>query len=132
MEHFFIPTNKLKFVKWLLKTALNSNYTIVLEYSNNDIIPYLKIFTEEHSLPISASHNYKSNCRLIAIKVKAVTDDLVNLLMKKTHVLSLHSETKMVFLIADDYHEQCFSCSLSFYNQYLQQLQQGLLISNVL
>jgi hypothetical protein len=66
-------------------------------------------------LPVTCIREYGSDCRLTAIMNPMLIDNFIEKLMAKSHVLSVHSEEERIFLIADDFHEECFSCTQGFY-----------------
>ena len=120
MEKFVSPKDKAAFVKWLLQSATNNNWAIVFEYSLEGM---LEIFTKsgkQISPPSTGCRNHHPASKLIAIKNPSLTDDFIRQIMNNTHVLSVHNETDLLFLVADDFHEDCFSCSTDFYNKYYQ------------
>ncbi|MFI5142244.1 MAG: hypothetical protein ACHQII_07805, partial [Bacteroidia bacterium] len=106
---------KEKFVNWLLQISVKSHYTIVLEYSRNNAYSFLKNNAIEVQLPVSATHEYNSDCKLTAIINPNVTDNFVRQIISETHVLSIHNKNQMVFLIADDFHDECFSGTGDFF-----------------
>ncbi len=120
MEKFFIPGDTSKFVNWLLHKANEMVWTIVVEYSSNDAYAFLKKIATEVPLPITSRHEYNSDCKLSAFVNPIVDNFTVDQIMIMTHVLSIHSSKEMLFLIADDFHEECFSSSVDFYNNYRQ------------
>jgi len=120
MEKFFKPGDTSKFLNWLLHKSNEMVWTIVVEYSNNDTYAFLKKIATEVPLPITSRHEYNSDCKLSAIINPVVDNFTVDQIMNITHVLSIHSSKEMLFLIADDFHEDCFSSSIDFYNNYGQ------------
>jgi hypothetical protein len=123
MEKFFIPKDRTSFVNWLLELSINNDWTIVIEYSNKDTYDYLLNHATITSLP-TVLHKYHAECKLTAFSNVIVTDNFVNKLMLKSHGLSIYDKNKMLFLIADDFHEECFSCTVDFYNSYYKMLQE--------
>lgn len=122
MEKFISPKDKTNFVRWILQIAVDNNWTTVFEYSTDDTYKYLIENGNEITLPESARHYYNSDCKLTAFIIHRITENFTNKLMNKLHVLSIHNKNEMVFLIADDFHEECFSCTKEFYYEYYQTL----------
>ena len=118
MEAGFIPSDTIMFVKWLLQVAFGNDWTIVFEYSIDENIPFLTNNAAVVQLPVTSQLNYDSDCKLIAVKYSILTDNLIDKIITGTHVMTLHDEKEMIFLAADDYHEDCFTCTTSFYNKY--------------
>lgn len=128
MEKFFEPQDRRKFVKWLLEETERNKWTAVFEHKGDEGYNILRKEATIVPLPKSASHNYSDNYKLTAAINLRINDKLVNKLIQNTSVLSVHNETEMIFLIADDFHPDCFSCSDNFYRKYYKQLQeQGLI-----
>lgn len=116
MERFIRPKNKKKFVSWLLGISNTNSWTIVLEYPNGMVYNVLKENATIVNLPNTAQHHYNSKYRLTSIKNPVITESFVNALLAETSALSIHNEEEMLFLIADDFHEECFSSTLKFFN----------------
>ena len=122
MQKFFFPQDKKRFIKWLLETTVNNNWTIVFEYSTDDILKELKKYATLVPLPSSTKHEYDSDCKFAAITRPQVSDNFIDIIISQSHVMSLHDQKDMLFLIADDYHQECFSCTENFYEKYYQVL----------
>ena len=120
MEKAFIPGDTAKFVNWLLHKSNEMGWTIVVEYSTTETYAFLKKIGTEVPLPITSRHEYSYDCKLSAIINPVINDFTIDQIMVMTDVLSIHSSKEMVFLIADDFHEECFSSSFDFYNNYRQ------------
>jgi hypothetical protein len=120
MEKYFIPANKIKFIIWLLRTSIDNDWTNVFEYSNECAYNFLKEIGTEVSLPTTSKHEYSSESKLTAIVKPLLNDNSINQLMAMTHVLSIHNEKEMMFLIADDFDDECFSSSVDFFTKYYQ------------
>jgi hypothetical protein len=118
MERFIIPGNKTKFIKWLLQTTIDNCWIIVLEYSHEDSPIFLTKNATEVPLPLTGRHQYDANCNLIAIIDPILNDNFINFILVNTHALSIHNGKEMIFLIADDFHEECFSGTFGFFNKY--------------
>lgn len=122
MEKFFLPKNEAQFVNWLLKLSNENRWIIVLEYSEEETYKFLIENATEVTLPITTEHHYDKDCRLTAITNPVVNERFVNTLSRKCSVLSVHDKKEMIFLIADDFHEECFSCTVDFFKVYYQVL----------
>ena len=122
MDKFFTPTDKTTRIKWLLQTSIDTGWTIVLEYSLEETYKFLNEVGTEVPLPITSIHEYNSDCRLTAVINPIANDLIVDQIMVMTHALSVHSDKELLFLIADDYHEECFSGSKDFFTKYYQTL----------
>jgi hypothetical protein len=122
MDKFFVPTDKTKFIRWLLQTAVDNGWTIVLEYSGDNTYDYLKTIGTEVSRPITSRHNYDSEFKLTAIINPVVNDESIDQIMTQTHVMSVYNRTELILLIADDFDEDCFSATTKFYDNYRQLL----------
>lgn len=123
MEAGFVPTDTTKLVAWLLQAAGDNNWTIVFEYSADEDISLLKKNVTVVTLPKSSRYNYDSeSCKLIAFKNFTLGDNFIDEIVVKTHVLTLHDDKEMILLAADDYHEDCFTCSKTFYDKYYNTL----------
>lgn len=118
MEKFFIPGDRTEFIIWLLQKSNDNGWTIVFEYSTDDTYSFITKIGTEVPLPVTSEHQYDSKCRLTALINITLTDKTINQIMLITHVLSVHNKKEMLFLIADDFHEECFSSSIDFYNNY--------------
>ena len=116
MEKFFIPKDRTKFIIWLLQKSNENGWTIVFEYSSDETYGFISKIGMEVPLPINSGHQYDPECRLTAIVNITFTDKTVNQIMLTTHVLSVYDNEEMLFLIADDFHEECFSSSMDFYD----------------
>jgi hypothetical protein len=93
-----------------------------LDYSVNDIYSFLTKNAIVISLPVTSQYEYGSDCKLTAIKNPVLPDGFINQIKLKTHVMFVRDEKKMIFLIADDCHLECFSSTIDFYNNYFQLL----------
>jgi hypothetical protein len=122
MERFFIPVDKVRFIKWLFHTSKKNGWTIVLEYSVDDESEYMKSIASEVSLPFSCRHEYNSDCKFIVLNYSSLTDNSIYKIISMTHVLSVHDDEGLVFLIADDFHEECFSGTTYFADKYSKEL----------
>jgi len=122
MQKFFFPQHKKRFIKWLLETSVHNNWTIVLEHSTDNIVTELKKYATTVPLPSSTKHEYDSNCKFTAITQPEISDVFVDAIISLSHVMSIHDQKEMLFLIADDYHQECFSCTENFYEKYYQVL----------
>ena len=122
MEKFLTPKSKTKFVQWLLELSLNYNWTITLEYSGNALYTFLLENSTTVDLPLTARHEYHEDYKLTAINNFRLTQKFINKLIKSYSVLSVHDEKEMIFLIADDFDKDCFSCTENFYQKYYQEL----------
>ena len=122
MEKWLVPKQKASLVKWLLQTAVENGWTILFEYSEDGINNLLRQVATEVTLPLNGEHHYEESCKLTAIKDLSVNDNFVKEVIRKTHVMSACDTKQMLFLFADDYHKDCLSCSVDFYNQYMQLL----------
>lgn len=129
MEKFFFPKNTAKFLEWLLETSLHNDWAVVIEYSHKEIGELLNYATKI-PLPATSKQVYNSTCKLIAIKNFSLKDDFICEIFDKAHALSVHDEKEMLFLIADDFHEECFSCTSNFYSIYRQTLHDEQLIKD--
>lgn len=118
MEHFILPADKVKLVDWLLQTAATNNWTVVLEYASERTYRFLTKRAVEVTLPAKATHQYHSAYRLTALVNLFSSEKLVQKLMQQCTVLSIYNSYQMLFLITDDFHEECFSCRASFYTRY--------------
>ena len=116
MEKFFIPRDRTKFIIWLLQKSNENGWTIVFEYSSDETFGFISKIGTEVPLPNNSGHQYDSECRLTAIINITFTDKTINQIMCTTHVLSVYDNEEMLFLIADDFHEECFSSSKGFYD----------------
>ena len=118
MDRFFKITDKVEFVKRLLDLAFIEKYIIVLEFQDNSFcdfgVPYLK----ETRLPNSAKKSYDSNYFLKAFEIIKVDYYLTANLFAYISELSIYDNNSMILLIADDFHNDCFSCSEEFHKQY--------------
>lgn len=128
MEKFFIPKDKIKFTKWLLQLSIESDLTVVFEYSEHKLLDFISHCGTQVTLPKSAGHNYHESCKLTAMTKPTLTDSFVDALINCCHVLSIHNIDKMIFLIADDFDEECFSCTAEFYKKYYKTLDEQNLI----
>ena len=125
MERFFEITDKVEFVKRLLEIARNEKYTIVLEFVNESFCKFDKFQFHfiEKALPKLAHNNYDKEWFLRAFEVAREIDyHIVAILFAYVSVMTLYNSETMVFLIADDFHSSCFSCSEEFYKQYEETL----------
>jgi hypothetical protein len=118
MEKFFIPRDRTEFIMWLLQKANENGWTMVFEYSRDDAYSFISKIGTQVPLPNTSGHQYDSECRLTAFINISISDNAINQIMLATHVLSVHNKEEMLFLIADDFHEDCFSSSIDFYNNY--------------
>lgn len=118
MENFFTPTNIQDFVKWLIDTSIDNRWTIVLEYSPENENALLSKIKTTNDLPQSARRNYSSDSKLISLANSSASAILVDTIIELAHCLSIHDKDGMLFLIADDFYEECFSCSKDFYIKY--------------
>lgn len=118
MDKFFLPKDKKKFINWLLKISNLNNWTIVLEYQDVKVFNELKENATIVNLPKTAQHNHNHECKLTAIKGPVVTESFTDILLTEVSSLSVHNEKEILFLIADDFHEDCFSSSLKFFDMY--------------
>jgi hypothetical protein len=128
MDKFFFPVNRIKFIEWLLYASIDNGWTIVIEYSDTGTLQFLKRTATVVPLPETSVREYDFSCELTAIINPMLIDNFIEKLMAKSHVLSVHSEEEMIFLIADDFHEECFSCTQGFYNKYYEILDANELI----
>ena len=127
-----IPTDIGKFTKWLLKLSVDNKWMIVAEYSN----PYLTSYigTISKIVPAPASFRYQhyfakdDSWILTTFSNPTITDHFIETIISQAHFLTLCTNTEMTFLIADDFHEECFSCNNSFYDKYLDFLKAEKLI----
>jgi hypothetical protein len=115
MEKFFIPTDRARFVSWLLQTANRNHWTIVLEYSDEQHADWLEAKAKPAELPPTAGHHYQDDYRLTAITSPASGESFAHDLLAYCSVLSVHNRKEMLFLIADDFHFECFSCTPAFF-----------------
>ena len=129
MQKFFFPKDKTTFSKWLLQLAIENDWITVYEYSEEKFIHLINQYGTRVSIPKSAGHNYEQSCRLIAMTKLIITDSLINILNNCCHALSIYDNDKMIFLIADDFDESCFSCTTEFYSKYYQTLEEKNLIN---
>jgi hypothetical protein len=118
MEHFVMPADKVKLVDWLLQTAATNNWVVVFEYAADKTYRFLTKRAVEVALPVKAKHQHHSAYRLTALVNLFSSEKLVQKLMSQCTVLSIHNSYQMLFLITDDFHEECFSCRASFYTRY--------------
>ena len=118
MEQFFKVTDKVEFVKQVLDIAFIEKYTVVLEFKNNSFCGFNRLYLREIAFPNSGKHSYDVSCHLKAFEIIKNDYRLIANLFAYVSVLSLHSNDSMVFLIADDFHNDCFSCSESFYKKH--------------
>ena len=118
MEKFIDPSNIQEFIKWLLDEAAIQNWKCVVEYSNPELQFTLIKSAVVVELPKSITHNYSDSTFLTAFQPKTNSLEFIQWLIKDTHVLSIYQGDVLLVLIADDYHQDCFSCSMKFYNQY--------------
>lgn len=130
MERFFEPKDRRKFVRWLLEETIRNKWTAVFEHKDNKGYNVLRKSGTLVTLPHSAKHNYLEHYKLTAVVDLRVNDKLVNKIIQNTSVLSIHHQTEMIFLIADDFHHECFSCSPGFYDNYYQVLKAQSLIQS--
>lgn len=128
MEKFFIPNNKFDFLKWILQKSIDSDWTITFEYSNPTLYTFLIENATETYLPVSKKHEYNDKCYLKAFIGPIISDNFIDKIISDFHVLAFHDKEKMIFLIADDIHEECFSCSSDFYDKHYQILSDNKLI----
>ncbi len=122
MEKFFIPTDRARFVNWLLKTANQNKWTIVLEYSGEQSTDWLTEKAKPAELPPTADHHYRRDYRLTAVTSPATGERFAYDLLACCSVLSVHDQKEMLFLIADDFHFECFSCTPAFFETHYQVL----------
>ena len=118
MERFLKITDKVEFVKRLLDLAFIEKYIIVLEFKDNSFCDFGTPYLKEIILPNSAKNSYDSNYFLKAFEIIKVDYSLTANLFAYISVLSLYDNNSMILLIADDFHNDCFSCSEEFYKQY--------------
>ena len=121
MERFFEITDKVEFVKRLLEITRNEKHTIVLEFVNESFckLDKFRFHFIEKVLPKSAHNNYDKKWFLKAFEVVREIDyQIVAILFAYVSVMTLYKDETMVFMIADDFHSSCFSCSEEFYKQY--------------
>ena len=116
MEVFFTPRDRTKFIIWLLQKSNENGWTLVFEYSSDETFGFISKIGTEVPLPIDGGHQYDPACRLTAIINITFTDKTINEIMLSTHALSVYDNEEMLFLIADDFHEECFSSSMDFYD----------------
>lgn len=128
MEKFLIPKNKFEFIKWLFQNSINNGWTIAFEYSENDLYNFLIENSTQVALPRSCEHYYDGKCQLTAIINPVISNNFIGKIISDFHVMSIHDNQKMIFLIADDIHEECFSGSTDFYEKYYQILNDNQLI----
>lgn len=122
MEKWLVAKEKASLVKWLLQMAVENSWTVLLEYSKDGISSFLKQAATEVPLPLNGVHHYEANCKLTAVRNPYVTHAFVKEIIRSTHVMSVHDTKQMLLLFADDYHKDCLSCLVDFYNQYKQLL----------
>jgi hypothetical protein len=121
MEIFFEITDKVEFVKRLLDIAQNKEYIIVLEFENERFceLDKFRFHCIEKALPKSARHCYDKDYFLKAFEViREVDFYIVAYLFAYVSVMTVYKNETMVCMIADDFHDDCFSCSKEFYKQY--------------
>ena len=117
MEMFIIPKEIKTFVAELFRLSLENGWTVLAEYSDANNRDFFLSNTSISNLPAVAVIDYDyatpfSNFLL--------SDDFIVGLISITHALSVYNETERLFHIADDYHEECFSCTNRFYGQYFE------------
>jgi len=120
---FFEPNDRRKFVRWLLEETTINKWTATFEHKDETGYNILRKIGVIVTLPNSAGHNYIEHYKLTAATDLRINDKTINKLIQNTSVLSIHNPTEMIFLIADDFHPACFSCSTSFYDNYYEVLQ---------
>ena len=118
MEKFFLPKDKVKFISWLLGISNDNKWTIVLEHAGDETYKFLVENATEVKLPTTTEHHYEDAYQLTAVINPKISKTFLNDLLAKCSVLSVHNEKEMVFLIADDFHEECFSCTPTFFDKY--------------
>lgn len=128
MEHFLIPADKERLVSWLLKTANYNNWTIVLEYGNQKTYTLLAEYATEVPLPPKARHQFHADYQLTAVKNLHFNDRILQKIMGQCATLSVHTNYEMLFLITDEFDEECFSCRAGFYKRYWQTMDEQDLI----
>jgi hypothetical protein len=122
MEHAIFPADKVKLVDWLLQTAAANNWIVVLEYAQEKTHRFLAKSAVEVALPPKAMHQHHSAYRLTAWVNLFSSEKFAGKLMSHCAVLSIHTPWEMLFLIHDNFHEECFSCKKGFYTRYYQEL----------
>ena len=123
MERFFEPKDRRKFVRWLLEETTRNKWTAVFEHKDDEGYNILRKNGTVVTLPNSAEHHYLEDHRFTAVTDLRINNKVVNKIIKNTSVLSIHTRTEMILLIADDFHHECFSCSSSFHDSYYDVLQ---------
>ena len=121
MERFFEITDKVEFLKRLLEVVRNENYIIVLEFENERFCEFDKFrsYFIEKALPKSARHCYDKNYFLKAFEVIRENDYyIVANLLAYVSAMTVYKNETMLCMIADDFHQDCFSCVEEFYKQY--------------
>ena len=76
----------------------------------------------EMELPITAERHCDDDSKLTAIINPVIEQKFINHLFTECSVLSVHDEKEMLFLIADNFHEECFSCTRTFFGKYYPDL----------
>ncbi len=118
MKKFVTPKTKTSFTKWLLRLSNDNNWTIVLEYEKRETYNLLVQNATTVILPKTTAHNYDENYHLTAIEDIIITEQFISKLFTECSALSVHNEKEILFLIADDFHEDCFSCNQSFFDMF--------------
>ena len=131
MEKFIIPKDKRLFVKWIVKYSFYNNLIVIIESSEQGASEFLSLYAKQTDLPPTAQHHYNKTCLIVSFINMNYNDDVIEYLLKNVHVLSIHNSKEMKFLIADDFNEECFSCSKDFYYKHYDNLiKMGLINTN--
>ena len=128
MEHSILPADTIRLVDWLLQTTISNQWTVVVEYANERTHRFLTKYAVEVPLPPKARHLHHTGYRLTALTNVFSSEKFAAKLMSHCCVLSIHNQWEMLFLISDNFQEDCFSCKKSFYNRYWEELDKQELI----
>lgn len=122
MEHFLRPTDTIKFLTSLLTLANSQQWILVAECPDINAEQFLIDHSSKAALPDSAIHHYDKKHVLAAFTNINLSVDFVDRLTNSYSALSIFDHQQLIFLIADDFHEDCFSCSDTFFTQYKDRL----------
>jgi hypothetical protein len=120
MEIFIKIENKLEALNLLFEIVKENNFTIVFEMENKI---FLKTFDEniyEKELPNNIKNVYDEKYILKAFGIIKNDYFLLANILANVSALMVFDKDRMVFLIADDLHKDCFSCSENFYKEYFK------------
>jgi hypothetical protein len=116
MEKFLTPTDINKLIDWLLNFSLEKEYILVAEYKNKETYFDIINNSTKQNLPLNTTHHYNREFNLLAFSNPKNNKEFISILKEKVSVLSFFDKSELCFLIADDFDEECFSCSSKFYD----------------